>query len=163
LQDPPEHIPELLAKWREGAEVVLAVRRSRKERGLRRLGFNLFHRCFRWLSDFPIEPNTGTFGLLDRVAVDAFNRLPERHRFFPGLRAWVGFRRVDTSYDRDDRAAGEPGQSLYRLIRYAVDGLVSFSKLPLRIVTFAGLVISLIGFGLALFFVTRRLLGIEIA
>lgn len=163
LQDPPEHIPELVARWREGAEVVLAVRRSRKERGLRRLGFNLFHRCFRWLSDFPIEPNTGTFGLLDRVAVDAFNRLPERHRFFPGLRAWVGFRRVDTSYDRDDRAAGEPGQSLYRLLRYAVDGLVSFSKLPLRIVTFAGLVISLVGFGLAMFFVIRRLLGIEIA
>jgi len=163
LQDPPEHIPELLAKWREGAEVVLAVRRSRKERGLRRLGFDLFHACFRWLSDFPIEPHTGTFGLLDRAAVDAFNRLPERHRFFPGLRAWVGFRRAETFYDRDDRAAGEPGQSLYRLLRYAVDGLVSFSKLPLRIVTFAGILISLVGFSLAVFFIVRRLLGIEIA
>ncbi len=163
LQDPPEHIPELVARWREGAEVVLAVRRSRKERGLRRVGFELFHRCFRWLSDFPIEPNTGTFGLLDRAAVEAFNRLPERHRFFPGLRAWVGFRRAETLYDRDDRAAGEPGQSLYRLIRYATDGLISFSKLPLRVVTFAGVLISLIGFSLALFFVVRRLLGIEIA
>jgi glycosyltransferase involved in cell wall biosynthesis len=163
LQDPPEHIPELLARWQEGAEVVLAIRRSRKERGVRRLGFELFHRCFQRLSDFPIERNTGTFGLLDRAAVEAFNRLPERHRFFPGLRAWVGFRRAEIFYDRDDRAAGQPGQSLYRLARYGVDGLISFSKLPLRVVTFTGMVISLIGFGLALFFIVRRLMGIEVA
>jgi glycosyltransferase involved in cell wall biosynthesis len=163
LQDPPEHIPELLARWDEGAEVVLAIRRSRKERGLRRLGFELFHRCFQRLSDFPIERNSGTFGLLDRAAVEAFNRLPERHRFFPGLRAWVGFRRAETLYDRDDRAAGLPGQSLYRLARYGVDGLISFSKLPLRIVTFTGIIISLIGFSLALFFIARRLMGIEVA
>lgn len=163
LQDPVEHVPELIAQWRAGAHVVLAVRRSRKERGLRRLGFEIFHRCFQKLSDAPIDRNTGTFGLLDRVAVEAFNRLPERHRFFPGLRAWVGFKRAETVYDRDDRAGGQPGQSVYRLIRYAVDGLFSFSKLPLRIVTFSGVFISLIGFSLALFFVIRRLMGIEIA
>jgi dolichol-phosphate mannosyltransferase len=89
--------------------------------------------------------------------------LPERHRFFPGLRAWVGFTRAETLYDRADRAGGQPGQSLYRLLRYAVDGLFSFSKLPLRVVTFSGVFISLIGFSLALFFVIRRLMGVEIA
>ncbi len=73
LQDPPELIPELVAAWRPGAEVVLAVRRSRKEAGLRRVGFDLFHKTFGLLVDFPIEPNTGTFGLLGREAVAAFN------------------------------------------------------------------------------------------
>ncbi len=163
LQDPPELIPELVAAWLGGAEIVRAVRRSRAERGLRRVGFDLFHRVFGSLSDYPIEPNTGTFGLLGRHALAAFTALPERHRFFPGLRAWIGFTTADVSYDRQARAAGEPQQSLSRLIRYALDGVFSFSYLPLRILTYIGLGISGLGFALALFFVVRRLLGIEIA
>ncbi len=163
LQDPPELIPDLIARWREGAEVVLAVRRSRKEGGLRRLGFELFHRFFGRLSDFPIAPNTGTFGLLDRMAVAAFMRLPERHRFFPGLRAWVGFTTAEVQYDRKERAAGQPGQTLWRLIRYAMDGLFSFSYLPLRVLTYFGLFAAGIGFACGLFFAVRRILGVEIA
>ena len=120
LQDPPEVIPALVDAWRQGAEVVLAVRRSRKERGLRRLGFELFHGLFGRLSDFPVENNTGTFGLLDRAAVAAFNQLPEQHRFFPGLRVWVGFTRREVPYDRELRAAGEPVVTLPKLIRYAL-------------------------------------------
>ena len=138
LQDPPELIPEMVAAWKAGAGVVLAVRRSRSEQGLRRLGFDLFHRFFGLLSDFPIEPNTGTFGLLDRVAVEAFNALPEKHRFFPGLRSWVGFARADVFYERQERVAGKPGQTLRRLVRYAFDGVFSFSRLPLRLMTYAG-------------------------
>jgi len=84
LQDPPEVIPALVAAWGKGAEVVRAVRRTRSETGVRRLAFNLFHRLFGSLSDYPIEPNSGTFGLLGHPAVDAFAHLPERHRFFPG-------------------------------------------------------------------------------
>jgi len=163
LQDPPELISELVAAWRAGAEVVLAVRRSRKDRGLRRLGFDVFHRCFGLLTDLEIERNTGTFGLLARAALDAFNQLPEKHRFFPGLRTWIGFKRVEVAYDRNERAAGQPGQTLRRLIRYAGDGVFSFSYLPLRLLTYSGLFISGIGFSIALFFVVRRLLGVEIA
>lgn len=163
LQDPPEVIPDLVAAWQRGAEVVLAVRRSRKERGLRRLGFELFHGLFGRLSDFPIENNTGTFGLLDRAAVAAFNQLPEQHRFFPGLRAWVGFTRNEVEYDRDQRAAGVPVVTFRKLVRYALDGVFSFSRLPLRLLTYAGLVTAGLGFAVGLFFVVRRLLGIEIA
>jgi len=163
LQDPPEVIPDLVAAWRNGAEVVLAIRRSRKERGLRRVGFDLFHGLFGRLSDFPIENNTGTFGLLDGAAVAAFNQLPEKHRFFPGLRAWVGFTRGEVQYDRDERVAGEPVVTFRKLVRYALDGVFSFSRLPLRLVTYVGLVIAGIGFAVGLFFVVRRLLGVEIA
>ncbi|MBP9912171.1 MAG: glycosyltransferase family 2 protein [Opitutaceae bacterium] len=164
LQDPPELIPALIAAWQQGAEVVLAVRRSRQETGLRRLGMDAFHSFFGKLSDFPlIESNTGTFGLLGREAAAAFNQLPERHRFFPGLRAWIGFTVDQVPYDRQERAAGQPQQSMRRLVRYAFDGLFSFSYLPLRLLTYCGLAIAGIGFAIGLFFAVRRLLGIEIA
>jgi glycosyltransferase involved in cell wall biosynthesis len=163
LQDPPELIPELVAAWRGGAEVVLAVRRSRQEGGLRRLGFEAFHRTFSSLSDFPVEANTGTFGLLARPAVAAFNSLEERHRFFPGLRTWLGFRRAEVFYDRDERAAGTPAQTLGRLVRYALDGLFSFSSLPLRLLTYTGLLIACCGGGIGMYFIVKRLLGFEVA
>lgn len=163
LQDPPELIPELVARWQAGADVVRAVRRSRAETGLRRVGFSLFHAVFDRISDFPIEPNSGTFGLLSRAAVDALNALPERHRFFPGLRAWVGFTTAEVAYDRQERAAGQPQQTLRRLVRYAFDGVFSFSYLPLRLLTYAGIVISGCGFALGAFFIAKRLLGLEVA
>ncbi|HVU16771.1 MAG TPA: glycosyltransferase family 2 protein [Candidatus Didemnitutus sp.] len=163
LQDPPECIPELVARWREGAGVVRAVRRSRQETGARRFGMDLFHTFFNRVSDFPIEANTGTFGLMDRAAVTALNQLPERHRFFPGLRAWVGFTTAEIEYDRHERAAGRPQQTFRRLVRYAFDGMFSFSYLPLRLLTYLGVTISLVGFVLGLFFVIKRLLGVESA
>jgi len=163
LQDPPELIPELVVAWRSGAEVVLAVRRSRKESGLRRIGFDLFHRMFRLLIDFPIEPNTGTFGLLGRDAVAAFNQLPEKHRFFPGLRSWVGFPQAEISYDRQERAAGTPAVTFRKLVTYALDGVFSFSYLPLRVLTYSGTLIAGLGFAVGGFFLIRRILGIEIA
>lgn len=163
LQDPPEVIPEFVAAWRGGAEVVRGTRRSRAETGLRRAGFDLFHAVFQRLSDFPIEPNTGTFGLLGRAAVEAYHQLPERHRFFPGLRAWIGFPTADVLYDRQERAAGQPQQTLRRLVRYALDGLFSFSHLPLRMLTYVGMFVAFMGFAIGLFFIVRRLLGIEVA
>ena len=163
LQDPPEVIPELVAAWRGGAEIVRATRRSRRETGLRRAGFDLFHSLYGKLTDYPIEPNSGTFGLLGRAAIDAFNALPERHRFFPGLRAWIGFPSADVPYDRQERAAGQPQQSLRRLARYAMDGLFSFSYLPLRVLTYCGVSIAGLGFAAAVFYAVRRILGIETA
>ncbi len=161
LQDPPEVIPALVAAWRGGAEVVRASRRSRRETGLRRMGFDLFHRVFGRLSDYPIEPNTGTFGLLGRAAVETYNTLPERHRFFPGLRAWIGFPTADVLYDRQERAAGKPQQTFRRLVRYALDGVFSFSHLPLRMLTYAGVFVAFMGFAGGLFFILWRLLGFE--
>lgn len=163
LQDPPELIPALVSSWRQGAEVVLAVRTARAEHGLRRLGFEVFHRCFARVSDLPVESNTGTYGLLARPAIEAFNALGERHRFFPGMRAWVGFTRAEVTYERQERAAGTPGQTMRRLVRYALDGIFSFSRLPLRLVTYAGLFVAGCGFVIAAFFTARRLLGIEVA
>jgi glycosyltransferase involved in cell wall biosynthesis len=163
LQDPPEVIPALVDAWRKGADVVRAVRNSRQETGLRRLGFELFHRFYGRMADYPIEPNTGTFGLLGRPAIEAFHLLPERHRFFPGLRAWIGFTTADVVYDRQERAAGKPQQTFRRLVRYAFDGLFSFSYLPLRLLTYTGMFVSGLGFALGLFFIVKRLLGIETA
>jgi len=163
LQDPPELIPALVQAWKQGGEVVRAVRRSRADTGLRRVGFALFHKVYHHLTDYPVEPNSGTFGLLGREAVAAFNDLPERHRFFPGLRAWIGFNRVDVPYDRQPRAGGQPQQNFRRLVRYALDGVFSFSHLPLRLVTYVGVFVALFGFAFGTFFVVRRLLGIEVA
>ncbi|HWA85417.1 MAG TPA: glycosyltransferase family 2 protein [Opitutus sp.] len=163
LQDPPEIIPALIAAWQTGAEVVRAVRRSRAERGLRRLGLDLFHATFGRLTDYPIESNSGTFGLLGRDAVAAFSSLPERHRFFPGLRAWIGFSTVDVAYDRHERAAGRPQQTFRRLVRYALDGLFSFSHLPLRLLTYFGLFVAGMGFVIGVFFAIRRIVGVETA
>lgn len=163
LQDPPEVIPDLIAAWRAGAEVVRAVRRSRQETGVRRVGFDVFHALFGRLTDIPIESNAGTFGLLGRSALEAFSRLPERHRFFPGLRAWIGFATAEVAYDRQERAAGTPKQTFRRLVRYAVDGFFSFSYLPLRVLTYTGIAVSGLGFLLGLYFIAKRLLGIETA
>lgn len=164
LQDPPELIPELVAAWRNtGAGVVLAVRRSRAESGWRRASFDLFHKVFGRLVDLEIEHSTGTFGLLGRDAVAAFNRLPETHRFFPGLRTWLGFPRTEVLYDRKKRAAGQPGQTFSRLVRYACDGIFSFSRLPLRLLTICGMFVAGIGFAVGVFFIVRRLMGVEIA
>jgi glycosyltransferase involved in cell wall biosynthesis len=163
LQDPPELIPEMVAKWQAGAEVVRAVRRTREETGLRRVAFDLFHKLFGALSDYPIEPNSGTYGLLARPAIDAFNQLNERNRFFPGLRAWVGFIRAEVIYDRKERAAGEPQQTFSRLIRYALDGVFSFSYLPLRALTYAGVFVGTCGFTLGIYYIVKRLIDIETA
>jgi polyisoprenyl-phosphate glycosyltransferase len=161
LQDPPELIPELIAAWQGGADVVRAKRRTRSETGLRRVAFDSFHRLFGSVSDYPIEPNTGTFGLLSRSALSAFHSLPERHRFFPGLRAWIGFPTADVMYDRQERAAGQPQQTVRRLVRYGLDGVFSFSHLPLRLLTYAGIFVAFMGFAGGLFFILWRILGFE--
>lgn len=159
LQDPPELIPQLVEKWREGYQVVLATRRTRAEHGTRGLGFRLFYPLLRWITDLPQAPDAGVFGLMDRAVVDHFNRLPERNRFIPGLRLWLGFRQTSIEYDRQDRAAGEPKQTLARLIKYAVDAMLSFSNRPLRAATYTGFVVAGIGFITAMIFIIRRLGG----
>jgi len=163
LQDPPEVIPALVARWRQGAVVVRAVRRTRQETGVRRLGFRAFHAAFGWISDLPMSGDVGVFSLLDRRAVDEVLRLPERNRFLPGLRTWIGFEQHTVVYDRHARASGAPKQSLSRLIRYGFDAIFSFSYKPLRVMVTMGAVVSGVGFVLALVYVFKRLSGIETA
>ena len=161
LQDPPELIEQMFEKWLSGAEIVIAQRKSRRERGLRGLALRSFHRVFAFLADSNITPNTGTFCLLDRKAVDSICQLPEKHRFFPGLRSWVGFKYGIVQYDRADRLHGEPKQTFRRLFKYALDGIFSFSFKPLRLMTFVGTCICACSLILATWFICKRLIGIE--
>lgn len=160
LQDPPEVIPQLVERWAggrkadqsPGADIVLAERTSRAERGARGLGFRLFYPLLRAVTDLPSAPDAGIFGLMDRRVVDEFNRLPERNRFIPGLRAWLGFTVASVPYDRQERAAGKPKQTLRRLLKYALDGMLSFSYKPLRAVTYMGFLVSISSFLLAVYY-----------
>lgn len=153
LQDPPEVIPEMVRKWKQGFQVVLGERHSRGDSiGARGIGFRLFYPIFRRISDLPTGPDAGIFGLMDRAVVNEFNKLPERNRFIPGLRSWLGFRTSSVLYDRKDRAAGKPKQTLRRLIKYAMDGMLSFSYKPLKAATYLGFLVSCIAFGLAVFY-----------
>jgi dolichol-phosphate mannosyltransferase len=145
LQDPPEILPQFLAEWRQGADVVYAIRRQRKEGPLRRLGYHAFYRILGAISDLDIPLDSGDFCLMDRRVVDALGGLPEQARFVRGLRTFVGFNQVGVAYDRAARAAGKPKYTMRALMGLAVDGLVSFSSYPLRLATRLGL----LGAGLA--------------
>lgn len=161
LQDPPEVIPELVAAWQRGAEVVLAQRITRQDTGLRAGGFALFHLLFKWITDFRVPENVGIFSLLDKVALAELKRCGEWHLFLPGLRSWIGFRQEIVPYERQGRHSGEPKQSLRRLTRYALDAVFSFSYKPLRAMTALGLLVSFVGFASACYFVGFRILGDE--
>lgn len=134
FQDPPEVLPRLIESWRDGAEVVVAVRRTRQEsRKLLAALFPLFYRVLGTLSDFPIPLNAGIFSLMDRKAVDSVNAMGERNRYLPGLRAWVGYKNAIVYYDRQDRAGGDGKLSFVSRIKYAMDAITSFSYKPLRL------------------------------
>ena len=157
LQDPPEVIGQLLARWREGADVV-AGRRVRRE-GERRLKLataRWFYRVIGRLAQLDLEPDAGDFHLLDRRALDALLEMRERARYLRGMTAWVGFEQATVEYDRATRPAGETKYPLRRMIRFALDGLSSFSHFPLQLATYAGITCSVLAFlGLPLTVVAR--------
>jgi glycosyltransferase involved in cell wall biosynthesis len=164
LQDPPELIEQLVAKWREGYDVVYATRRSREgETWLKRATANAFYRTIGKMSRVPIPNNTGDFRLLDRRVVDALKLLPERTRFMKGLFAWVGFKQASVIFDREARYKGATTWNYWKLWNFAIDGIASFSFLPLKIWSYVGLVISFISLLYASFLVIRTLiLGIDV-
>ncbi len=151
FQDPPEVVPQLIAAWREGAQVVVGVRRSRQEsrKVLAKL-FPLFYRVLGALSDYPIPLNAGIFGLMDRQAVDSINAMPEKNRYLPGLRAWVGYKNAVVYYDRQDRLAGDGKLSFISRIKYAMDAITSFSFKPLRLCFALSCVSNVLGVILAI-------------
>ncbi|HSU66329.1 MAG TPA: glycosyltransferase family 2 protein [Tepidisphaeraceae bacterium] len=134
LQDPPEILPRFLAEWRNGYQVVYAVRQKRKEWFGKRLAYWTFYRLMAAISELDIPLDSGDFCVMDRRAVDLLNSLPERQRFVRGLRTWIGLRQAGVAYDRDARAAGVPQYTFKKLMKLAMDGLVSFSAAPLRMV-----------------------------
>jgi dolichol-phosphate mannosyltransferase len=140
LQDPPEIVGRFIERWREGHEVVYAVRTQRKENFVKRAGYFLFYRLLRAVSDLDIPLDSGDFCLMDRKVVDVLNHLPERMRFVRGLRTFVGFRQIGVSYPRAAREAGKPKYTFRALVRLALDGLFSFSSAPLNLVTYLGFI-----------------------
>lgn len=164
LQDPPELIEELVAKWKEGYDVVYATRRSREgETWLKRFTANAFYRAIAKMSRVPIPNNTGDFRLLDRRVVDALKLIPERTRFMKGLFAWVGYKQASVMFDRQPRHKGATTWNYWKLWNFALDGIFSFSSAPLKIWSYLGLTISFISLLYASFLVIRTLAqGIDV-
>jgi len=158
LQDPPEVIPQFVQMWKAGNDVVYAVRERRKEGIVLRACYRGFYRLLNLISDIDIPLDSGDFGLVDRKVIEAMKALPERKRFVRGLRSFVGFRQVGLSYERARRDAGEPKYSWRGLMGLAIDGLVSFSNYPLRIVTYLGLATALMAIVLTVWVMTDALI-----
>ncbi len=146
LQDPPEVIPQLVEKWKEGYDTVYAIRESRRDPLLKRAIAFVFYRLFRRMSDVDIPVDAGDFRLMSRRVVDILKAMPERNRYLRGLASWVGFNQATVRYARDERYRGERKYTLWQSARLAVDGITSFSHFPLRLVTHLGLIVSLVGF-----------------
>ncbi|MDJ0648531.1 MAG: glycosyltransferase family 2 protein [Xenococcaceae cyanobacterium MO_188.B19] len=164
LQDPPELIEELVAKWREGYDVVYATRRSRQgETWLKRFTANGFYKTIGKMTSVAIPANTGDFRLLDRKVVEAIKKIPERTRFMKGLFAWVGYKQTSVMFDREPRAAGTTTWNYWKLWNFAIDGITSFSFVPLKIWSYMGLFISFISLLYASFLIIRTLIfGIDV-
>jgi polyisoprenyl-phosphate glycosyltransferase len=144
LQDPPEVILEMIDRWRAGFDVVYGIRTKRKEALWKRLSYGIFYRIFNRLSFIDAPLDAGDFSLIDKRVLVEVNRLPEKNRFFRGLRAWVGFRQTGVFYERQPREAGTTKYPFFRLVRLAADGVFNFSTVPLTIVFILGLLMSII-------------------
>jgi polyisoprenyl-phosphate glycosyltransferase len=159
LQDPPELIAEMVARWREGYDVVLAQRSDRStDTVLKRRTAAWFYAIIAGLSKITIPPNVGDYRLIDAAVVDALRRYPERERFMKGIFAHVGFRTTTLSYVRAARAAGETKFRPRQLFRLAIEGIVSFSAVPLKIWTYVGILASLAAVIYAAFVIIKTLL-----
>jgi len=142
LQDPPEELIRFIDKCREGFDVVYAIRTKRKEGLWKRWSYFLYYRLLKRLAALDIPLDAGDFCVMSRPALDALNALPERNRFIRGLRTWVGYRQTGLAYERHARQTGEPKYTFGKLLRLAMDGIISFSYKPLQLVMFCGLAVS---------------------
>lgn len=159
LQDPPELIIEMVKAWQAGAKVVLATRRSRPgDTWVKRHSAEWFYRLINKFSTISIPENTGDFRLMDRQVVDAVNQMQERTRFAKGLFAWVGFPTTTILFDREDRAIGTTKWNYWKLWSYALDGILAFSTVPLKMWTYLGAIISLLSFIFAIIIIVSTLI-----
>lgn len=156
LQDPPEVILQMIAAWRDGADVVYGVRAKRKESALHRLAYFAFYRLYKKMAEIDVPLDSGDFALMDRQVVRLINRLPEKNRFLRGLRAWAGYRQTGLVYERAARAAGETKYPLSKLIRLAMNGIFDFSTVPLAMISTLGMLTAMVSaFGGLLFFLNK--------
>ena len=158
LQDPPEALPEFIAKWRKGYDVIYAIREQRKERWLKRSSYALFYRLLRRVANIDIPLDSGDFCVMDRRVVELLKSMPERSRFIRGIRSWVGLNQVGLPFERHARYAGQSKYTIRRLVLLALDGLISFSYVPLRFISFLGLSVSCLSIFLAVFYFVKKLL-----
>ncbi len=159
MQDPPEVLPEMVARWREGFEMVFGVRRCRISDSLpKRLTAGLYYRAHNWVSQDKIPENAGDFRLMDRKVVDVIRAMPERNRFMKGLFAWAGFRQVAVEYDRVERETGATKFNYWKLWTLALDGITSASTVPLRIWSYVGACVALFAIGYAGFLAVETMM-----
>lgn len=157
LQDPPELIAEMRAKMEEGYEVVYARRNKRKgENFMKRWTAKMFYRTLAKITSIEIPLDTGDFRIMDRKIVDVLKKMPEQQKFLRGQISWAGFRQTYITYDRDQRNAGETGYTYKKMMRFALDGITSFSNWPLKVATISGFVVSGITFLIALYALYSR-------
>jgi dolichol-phosphate mannosyltransferase len=158
LQDPPELIPDMIKLWNQGYQVVYAQRLQRHQESLfKRLTAYVFYRVLKSLADVDIPTDTGDFCLMDRQVVDVLNKMPERNRYIRGLRSWVGFKQIAIPFDRNPRFAGDVKYTFRKSFGLAINGLISFSKSPLRLSTYLGLIAALVAILMALLVIYWRI------
>jgi dolichol-phosphate mannosyltransferase len=160
LQDPPEVLDQFIARWRQGYQVVYAVRKKRKEGLLKRAAYNVFYRSMKLIAEIDVPLDAGDFCLLDRGVVDTLVSLPERNRFLRGLRSWVGFRQIGVEYERDARNAGTTKYTLRKLIHLALSGYLGFSAMPLRLSAWLGFLAAGVGFGVVVWALITKLMNV---
>lgn len=157
LQDPPELLPELIKKYKEGFEVVYAKRKKRKGVNIfKKISYKFFYRLLKILSPIDIPLDTGDFRIIDRKVVEVLKDMPEKEKFVRGQIAWMGFNQTFIEYDREKRHSGEPGYTFSKLLKLAMDGIFSFSNMPLRIATIIGSIVSLISFLFIIWVIFQR-------
>jgi len=162
LQDPPELVEAFVKKWREGFDVVYAVRRERPgESRFKLITASIFYRIVQRLTKIAIPLDAGDFRLMSRRVVDALRRSPERNRFLRGMVSWVGYNQTAIEYDRDVRYAGTTKYPLGKMLRFAMDGITSFSDIPLRFASYFGFVVSAVAFVYALIVIAFKLFSLK--
>ena len=160
LQDPPSLLRTMVDRWKEGYHIVYAQRVKRHGEGpLKRAIAFAYYRLLRRMTDVDMPADTGDFCLMDRRVVDLLNRMPERNRYLRGLRAWLGFRQASVAFERPPRQAGEPKYTFWKSLALGVNGVVGFSKVPLRFATYLGLVVSAVSAVLTVWAFYQRLVG----
>jgi dolichol-phosphate mannosyltransferase len=162
LQDPPQAVIRMVETWRGGADVVYGIRTKRKESFFKRTAYSVFYWVFQRLANIDAPIDAGDFSLIDRKVLNIINELPEKNRFFRGLRAWSGFRQAGIEYERDARAAGSSKYSLRKLIGLAKDGIFNFSTVPLSGVFYLGILMSSLSFAALLLVLVFRICDIPI-
>lgn len=156
LQDSPEMLPVFIAHWREGYEVIYAVREHRSAFWLKRLGYVVFYRLLRRISSIEVPLDSGDFSLIDRRVVDVVNAMPERTRFVRGMRSWAGFRQTGVTQVREERFTGEPKYTYWKLVRLALDGFIGFSYRPLQLASLFGAAVSVVALLLAVLLIVLK-------